>query len=110
MDSALSMKARGYGTSPRTSFSIYRFTEYTAVSMAAVLAAAGISLALRVAGAGEYYFYPALSDIPFGAADIAMYCAFAALCLLPSAVILYRNIAWNVRNNYGDPSKVNNNG
>lgn len=30
MDSALSMKARGYGTSPRTSFSIYRFTEYTA--------------------------------------------------------------------------------
>ena len=29
MDSALSMKARGYGTSPRTSFSIYRFTEYT---------------------------------------------------------------------------------
>lgn len=110
MDSALSMKARGYGTSPRTSFSIYRFTEYTAVSMAAVLAAAGISLALRVAGTGEYYFYPALSDIPFGAADIAMYCAFAALCLLPSAVIIYRNIAWNVRNNYGDPSKVNNNG
>lgn len=110
MDSALSMKARGYGTSPRTSFSIYRFTEYTAVSMAAVLSAAGISLALRVAGAGEYYFYPALSDIPCGAADIAMYCAFAALCLLPSAVILYRNIAWNVRNNYGAPSKENKNG
>ena len=110
MDSALSMKARGYGTSPRTSFSIYRFTEYTAVSMAAVLAAAGISLAIRVAGAGEYYFYPALSDIPCGAADIAMYCAFAALCLLPSAVIIYRNIAWNVRNNYGDPLKENNNG
>ena len=82
-------------------------TEFIIV-MAAVLAAAGISLVLRVFGAGEYYFYPALSDIPCGAADIAMYCAFAALSLLPSAVILYRNIAWIVRNNYGAPSKENN--
>ena len=97
MDSALSMKARGYGTSLRTNFSIYRFTEYTALAAATVLISAGTALTLCVFGAGEFYFYPALSEIPCAAADIAMYCAFAALCLLPSAVIVYRNIMWNVR-------------
>lgn len=102
MDSALSMKARGFGTAPRTSFSIYRFTEYTALAAAAVLVAGGTAIAFRISGAGEFYFYPALSDIPSGAADIVMYCAFAALCLLPSAVVVYRNIKWNIRENKND--------
>lgn len=98
MDSSLSMKARGYGTAKRTSFSVYRFTGYTASALASVLLCAGTVLALLISGAGRFYFYPALSDIPSNAADIVLYCAFAALCLLPSAVIIYRNIMWNVRN------------
>lgn len=92
MDSALSMKARGYGTARRTSFSLYRFTAGVVSALAAVALSGGLSLALVIAGAGKFYFYPALSDIPAKAADIALYCGFGALCLMPSAVIIGERI------------------
>lgn len=92
MDSALSMKARGYGTAKRTSFSLYRFTPGTVSALAAVVLSGGISLALVISGAGEFYFYPALSDIPADLTDIALYCGFGAMCLMPSGVISFERI------------------
>lgn len=88
MDSSLSMRARGYGTARRTSFSLYRFTGGTALALIAVMLTAGGTAALSFAGAGGFRFYPVISDIPTGAADIALYAVFLAFCLLPSAVIM----------------------
>lgn len=92
MDSALSMRARGYGTSRRSSYSLYRFTPWTAAALALVVLLGGTCAALAAVGAGEFYFYPALSQLRFRPADTALYCGFGALCLLPSAVILRENI------------------
>lgn len=88
MDSALSMRARGYGTSRRTSFSIYRFTGSTAIYLCSVLFIGGACADLMISGAGRFWFYPAISDIPHGAADIALHCGFAVFCTLPSVVII----------------------
>lgn len=92
MDSALSMRARGYGTSRRTSFSIYRFTGSTAIALGSVLILGGACAALMISGAGRFWFYPAISDIPHKASDIALHCGFAAFCALPSMVVLLSNI------------------
>jgi len=89
MDSAMSMKARGYGTVRRTSFSLYRFTGKTAAALSLTAILSGGCAALLITGAGKQYYYPALSEIPAGTADILLYSAFAALCLMPSAVIIY---------------------
>lgn len=88
MDSSLSMRARGYGTARRTSFSLYRFTGGTALALGSVLLTAGGAAALALSGAGGFRFYPEISGIPAGAADIALYAVFLAFCLLPSAVII----------------------
>lgn len=88
MDSSLSMKARGYGTARRTSFSLFRFTGSAALALGAVIITAGGTAALSLTGAGGFRFYPAVSEIPAGAADIALYAVFLAFCLLPSAVII----------------------
>lgn len=98
MDSALSMKARGYGTAKRTSFSLYRFTPGAASALSAVVLSGGLSLALIIAGAGEFYFYPALSDIPADLIDIALYCGFGALCLMPSGVIAAEKLRVSSKN------------
>lgn len=92
MDSAMSMKARGYGTVRRTSFSLYRFTGKTAAALSLTAILSGGCAALLIMGAGKQYYYPALSEIPTGTADILLYSAFAALCLMPSAVIIYSKV------------------
>ena len=88
MDSALSMRARGYGTARRTSYSLYRFTGRTFAALAAVILCGGLCAGLLIAGAGRFYFYPALSELRPRPGDIALHCGFGALCLLPSAVVL----------------------
>lgn len=88
MDSALSMRARGYGTARRTSFSLYRFTGGTAAALSAVVLLSAGCIVLMVFGAGGFWFYPALSEIRTGAMDILLYCGFGAFCLLPSAVVV----------------------
>lgn len=85
MDTAVSMRARGYGTARRTSFSLYRFTAGTAAALAAVALPTAAAIVLTACGAGNFLFYPSLSEIPADLPDILLYCDFMALCLLPSA-------------------------
>lgn len=92
MDSALSMKARGYGTARRTSFSLYRVTLRTILAMLAVGVLGVPCLVLILTGAGTFYFYPALSALPSDPADIALYCGFGALCVMPAAVVVWENV------------------
>lgn len=92
MDSALSMKARGYGTARRTSFSLYRFTFRVVLAMAAVIGCGVLCIGLIIIGAGEFYFYPALSEIPADWSDIALYCGFGALCVMPVVVVAYEKM------------------
>ena len=92
MDSALSMRARGYGTSRRSSYSLYRFTLWTAAALALVVLLGGTCAALAAVGAGEFYFYPALSQLRFRPVDTALYCGFGALCVMPAAVVVWENV------------------
>lgn len=87
MDSAVSMRARGYGTARRTSFSLYRFTRGNAAALATVLALSAGCIALMLCGAGGFWFYPALSGIRTHFADVILYCVFGVFCLAPSAVV-----------------------
>lgn len=103
MDSALSMRARGYGTSRRTSYSLYRFTCGTSAAMAAVVLPGGLSAALVISGAGRFYFYPALSELHARPAEIALYCGFGTLCLIPSSVILWEK--FRLRRSKNEPDR-----
>lgn len=92
MSSADSMKARGYGSAKRTSFSLYRMGRAEISVLITVVLLFAASVALTFVGAGEYYYYPALSEISFSAEDILLYIMFGVLCLLPSVAVLYEKI------------------
>lgn len=87
MSTADSMKSRGYGTAKRTFYSSYRMTGYDAGALAAVLFCGISCLALIILGAGKFYYYPAVSALKFGIADIALYACFGILCAMPTAAI-----------------------
>ena len=87
MDSAVSMRARGYGTAKRTSFSLYRFTGITAAQLAVVGLLGAVCVTLMAFGAGGFSYYPAISRVGMRPEDILLYCGFGAFCLAPSAVV-----------------------
>lgn len=94
MDSALSMRARGYGTARRTSFSLYRFTGGTAAALAVTVFLGAVCAALMISGAGAFWFYPAVSGIRMRLPDILLYCVSGVFFLLPSAVVLRENVQY----------------
>ncbi len=84
MISADSMKARGYGTAVRTSYSIYRFGGREVLQLIVVAAFSAVCIVMMATGSGSFECYPGLSRLSVHAADVALYVAFGALCLLPS--------------------------
>lgn len=89
MSAADSMTSRGYGSARRTAYSRYRLGGADIAALTVTLALGALCAALLLCGAGEFRFYPSLSELAAGAADIALYIAFGALCLLPSAAAVW---------------------
>ncbi len=91
ISAAESMKARGYGTVPRTSYTLYRFTSETAAALTIIIICSlGTIISLLLPTAKEFLYYPALSAISFTPANTAAYIFFGILCLLPSGVFLLK--------------------
>lgn len=84
LDTADSMKARGYGVGRRSFYAAYRFNVLDGL----VLALVGALLFLCVfcvMGGVRFDFYPRFDSAAFGRAGVAAVCAYAALAALPFA-------------------------
>ncbi len=92
MTSADSMKARGYGTAKRTSYSVYRFGRRELIQLSAVLLTAVTTFSAMLAGGGAYECYPRVSELASAPADMILYIAFGTLCLLPSLAVAAESI------------------
>ena len=94
VETAASMRARGYGIKGRTSFSLFRFYR----SDCAVLACSAALLILSLVGVGTgecaFYFYPRISPLPHTPLAIVSYIAFAALSLLPFIIEVKEALVW----------------
>lgn len=88
MITADSMKSRGFGTAKRTFYSSYRMTGGDIRALVTVLLYGTVCLVMSALGAGRFYYYPAVSALRLGTADIALYVSFGALCVLPTALIV----------------------
>ncbi len=92
MVSADSMRARGYGTAKRTSYSLYRFGLSEGFQLCAITLLSAVAVVLMCFGGGMFEFYPVLSEIGAQPLDAALYAVFGVLCLMPSAAIVYEKI------------------
>ncbi len=82
VETAASMKARGYGSAHRTSFSLYRFIAQDGVLLAAVVVLTAVSFAVMGSGFAAYSYYPSLSVLPASGTAVAGYTAYGLLALL----------------------------
>ena len=88
IETADSMKSRGYGLPGRSAFSIYRFDDRDK-ALLAWLGACGFYIACAWAVGGLYWrYYPTVKSAPIAPLTVSFQLAYLALCLTP--VVLNR--------------------
>lgn len=63
MQSARTLRARGYGAQSRSFYGTFRFTARDACASCFLLAGLGLMIGLRILGAGKWLYFPAF-DAP----------------------------------------------
>ena len=93
VETADSMKSRGYGLEGRTAYSIYRFDRRSVNTLILLLLCGGFVLACNLSGALDWRYYPslrgALSPLTWAAGA-----AYALLCLLPLILDAAADARW----------------
>ena len=83
VETADSMKARGYGTARRTTFHLFRFDGRDARTLGLILALACICITARAYGHGSMEFYPSMTPVVLGPSSYTMFTLYGVLMLLP---------------------------
>lgn len=95
VETAFSMKARGYGESERTSYSLYKLKSADAVLIFLLLLfSAGFVYVFGVRENSGFAFYPTFFVPVINAPRIAAYAAFAAVSLFPFSINAAESIKW----------------
>ena len=99
IETADSMKCRGYGEKGRTAFSIYRFDKRDRLCLLYMAAAFGLTIAGAVRGGAYASFNPRIRI--GGAGDtlsaVMTFGGFAAFVMLPAILEVYDRVKWNHR-------------
>ena len=94
MDTAASMKARGYGRKGRTQFSLFRFRASDAALLTVCAALLGTVTAGAAVGAVTFYFYPRITPLPAAPGAVTVYAAFGMLSALPFILEVKEALVW----------------
>ncbi len=96
IDTADSMRSRGYGLPKRSNFAIYSWQKRDSLALALLLALA-IYIIINALKGGLYFnYFPQLSPLDFSPQRLSIWLAYALLCLLPLFIDLYEDYIWKV--------------
>ena len=88
VETADSMRGRGYGLPGRTAFSVYRFEKRDGWLLAGILLCDGYVLTGSLSGGLAFWYFPVMSGEFSGLYSISVYAAYGALCMMPSVLHL----------------------
>jgi len=94
IETADSMKARGYGLPGRTAFSIFRFDRRDVYALLFILACSAAVIFGAATGAYHFRFYPTVKGEWTGAATIVVFTAYFMLCVFPLIVNIKEDLLW----------------
>ena len=96
VDTADSMRARGYGAAKRTSFQIYRMKTLDWILIAAMLTLAVVAAAVAAMGGAAAEFTPKLAIQPVTGIYALGFTAYCAYLFIPSALHLKEAVQWHI--------------
>lgn len=95
IETADSMKSRGYGLKGRSSFSNYRFDNRDKCIFSFMLILTAIIIVGAINGENNIVFFPAIKANEIGLFSIFVYMSYFLLCLTPVFIEIIENIKWN---------------
>ena len=94
IETADSMKGRGYGLPGRTAFSIFRFDRRDAYALIFILGCSAVVIAGAAMGAYYFRYFPTIKGDWTGV-TIVIFAAYFALGVFPVAVNIKEDAVWN---------------
>ncbi len=94
IDTADSMKSRGYGLPRRTAFSNYSLSTRDKITLTSVLTLTAYVLFGVLKGAVRFTFYPSIGMEKLTAYRISLLTAYAVLCTLPIIIEIKEAVIW----------------
>lgn len=94
IETADSMKSRGYGLRGRTAFSVYRFDERDKYTLAWLSFCGLFIIAGAILSAFGFRYFPDIRYAAFDMTTIPFYCVYSALCITPVILNLKEERKW----------------
>jgi len=94
IETADSMKSRGYGLPGRTAFSIFRFDRRDARALAYILGCSAVVIAGSVTGVYHFRYFPTIKGEWTGLRTILVFIAYFALGAFPMIANIKEDIKW----------------
>lgn len=94
VETADSMKSRGYGTGKRTAYSIYIFSERDKTALAFLIFCGSFLLAGGAAGKLFWRFYPSVRGVLADPVTVTLQIVFFCLCIMPVIIDLREDAEW----------------
>lgn len=94
IETADSMKSRGYGLPGRTAFSIYRFDKRDGAALACLLGSSAYVLLGAACGALKWRYFPTIKGVELGLFPISVALVFLSLCAFPVLLNIAADRKW----------------
>jgi energy-coupling factor transport system permease protein len=94
IETADSMKSRGYGLPGRTAFSIFTFTRRDAYALAFIFACSIYIIFGIVCGDLYFRYFPTIKGEWTGAYTVSLFIVYCALCLVPLIINIMGDFRW----------------
>ncbi len=95
VDTADSMKARGYGLPKRSAFTIFRLTARDKKFLLAIILLSGGTILAKMAGGLYFRYFPSLKGGGISLASVFAWGAYFLLCFLPLIAEIWEVKKWN---------------
>ena len=96
IETADSMKSRGYGHSGRTAFSIFIFDKRDKKALLCIVILGIYTLAGKLVGGMYFRYFPSLQTGNFSMYGLSVFIAYFALCICPIIIEVYEVRKWKV--------------
>ncbi len=101
IDTADSMKSRGYGLPGRTAFSIFKFSRRDKTALFSILLLGAYTFAGKLFGGMTFEFFPKISAADVSVYGISVFLSYLLLCISPVIIEI-----WEVRKWKASRSKI----
>lgn len=94
IETADSMRSRGYGLPGRTAFSIYRFDSRDRAAVIYLLLCGAYIITGSCLGGIHWRYYPTMKGAAFGAYPVSIFLCYFALCIMPVVINVREDRKW----------------